>query len=97
MKRFDDPLDRLLRSAAQASPRPAGELPFAIQARVLAQSRSGLTDDAGFAVLKLLRRGLALAGALAVLTAAISLWEMHRNAADIWSVSDATVNVALIQ
>jgi hypothetical protein len=97
MKPFNDPLERLLRSAAQASGREIGDLPFAVQSRVLAGWRRGSAEDSGLAVLALLRRGLALTGALALLTVALSLWQMHRNASDVWAVSDTVINVALIQ
>jgi len=97
MKPLDDPLGRLLRSAAQGPTPAVGELPFATEARVLARWRSGLDEDAGSAVLALFRRGLALAGALAAITVAVSLWEMRHNAADVWAVSDAVINVASIQ
>jgi len=94
MKAFNDPLDRLLKSAAQAPPRPVGELPFATETRVLAAWRAGAAEDAGLALLSLFRRGLALAGALSVLTVALSLWIMHRDTSDVWAVSDPVINLA---
>jgi hypothetical protein len=94
MNAFTDPLDRLLKSAAQAPPRPVGELPFATEARVLAYWRGGAAEDPGVDLLALFRRGLALAGALSVLTVALSLWEMHRDTADVWAVSDPVINLA---
>ena len=94
MNAFDDPLDRLLRSAAQAPPRAAGELSFATEARVLAAWRAGAAGDPGVDLVALFRRGLALAGALSVLTVAVSLWEMRHDPADVWEVSDPVVNLA---
>ena len=94
MNAFNDPLDRLLRSAAQAPPRPTGELPFATEAGVLASWRAGMAGDAGPALLSLFRRGLALAGALSVLTVAVSLWMMHRDTSDVWAVSEPVINLA---
>jgi hypothetical protein len=97
MKPFDDPLDRLLRSAAQSPPRVLGALPFATETRVLTGWRSEQSEDSSLGLLHLFRRGLALAGALAALTVAVSLWEMSRSAKDVWAVSDTVINVASIQ
>jgi hypothetical protein len=97
MKPFTDALDRLLRSAAQAPSRAAGELPLRTAAGALAGWRGGESEESGFASLPLFRRGLVLAGALAAVTVAASLWEMSRDKADVWSVSDTVLNVASIQ
>jgi hypothetical protein len=94
MNAFHDPLDRLLKSAAQAPPRPVGELPFTVQTRVLAHWRGGVDEDAGVDILAVFRRGLVLAGALSVLTVAVSWWQMHRAPADVWEVSDPVINLA---
>jgi hypothetical protein len=94
MKAFNDPLDRLLKSAAQAPPRPVSELPFATETRVLACWRAGAAEDWGVDFLALFRRGLALAGAFSVLTVAVSLWEMRHDTTDVWEVSDPVINLA---
>ena len=94
MNAFNDPLDRLLRSAAQAPPRAAGELSFATEARVLAAWRAGAAGDPGVDLVALFRRGLALAGVLSVLTVALSLWMMHHDKSDVWAVSDPVINLA---
>ena len=94
MKAFTDPLDRLLRSAAQAPPRPAGELSLTTETRVLAAWQTGPAEDRWEDLLVVFRRGLALAGALSLLAVAVSLWEMHRAPANVWAVSDPVINLA---
>ncbi len=94
MKALSDPLDRLLQSAAHAPAPPAGELPYAIETRVLASWRAGSLDDTVRSLLPLFRRGLALAGVLSVLAVAISVWLMHRDTPDVWAGSDTLVNLA---
>ncbi len=93
MKASRDPLDRLLKSAAHAA-RPAGELSFAVETRVLASWRAGGLDDTVGALLPLFRRGLALAGVLSVLAVVLSLWLVHRDTPDVWAGSDTAVNLA---
>ena len=97
MKASNDPLDRLLRSAAKAPPQPAAGLSFATQARVLAAWRVGAVEDNDFDLLTLFRHGLALAGALSALMIAISLWEMQHDTADVWAVSDPVINLVSLQ
>ncbi len=94
MKASRDPLDRLLKSAAHAPARPAAELPYAVETRVLASWRAGGIDDTARALLPLFRGGLALAGVLSVLAVVLSLWLMHRDTPDVWAGSDTVVNLA---
>lgn len=97
MKPFPDPLDRLLNAAARAPSRPPDELPVRVVTRTLAAWRAPRLDESGLALLTLFRRGLALAGALAAVSVALSIWEMHRATPDIWNVPDTVFNVASLQ
>jgi hypothetical protein len=61
-----DPIDRLLAAAGRCPPRPLpGEMPGALEMRVLAQWRSAVAPDFLLPWMGLLRRGLAASLALA--------------------------------
>jgi hypothetical protein len=97
MNPLDHHLDRLFRAAAQA-PRPAPvEVPFAVECRVLAQWRQRPADTDVWNdllnFLPLLRRGFALACALALLSLAVSFWEME--GADVDSVEQEFTDSAI--
>lgn len=87
----NDPLDRLLRAAAQAeraSIEPSLAMPFGWETRVLAASRGGAPDLLAF--LPLLRRALAGAGAIAL--ACATLYFQEREVPDVYQY---TLNYSL--
>ncbi len=73
MKSGAPSLDRLLRSAATAPAAASAPLPFAVEARVLAAWREGSGESELMAVIRLLRRGFALASGIALVVAMGSL------------------------
>jgi hypothetical protein len=97
MSSMDKHLDRLLKAAAAAPMEAPQELPFAVEARVLAHWRASQTVDAGQGVLRLFRLGLACAGTLMVAAAVVSLIEIRQTSADQWDLPNATVNMALMR
>lgn len=96
MKPNPKPLDRLLRAAA-AVPQPApGELPFAVEARVLASWRARPAADDIWMLLPIFRRGLLAACALMVVALALSVQQWNRpDQTEEWEVPALVVNVAL--
>jgi len=99
MNVIDQRLDRLLRAAAQAPPRPRlSELPLPTMRQVLAQWRLSRSEGDGeslFAV-RLFRRGFAAACTLAAVIGVISLTQGPDIETDFWTVSNATVNLAAL-
>lgn len=74
MSQLNRQLERLLRSAAAAAPRPVVAVPFAVETRVLAAWRRGDAESELQSVLGLFRRGLAVACGVAALVAVVS-WQ----------------------
>lgn len=68
-----DPLDRLLRSAASAPERELPELDRGLENRVLAAVRAAQRAGDPTPLLRVLRLGLAMAGATAVFTVLLAL------------------------
>ena len=99
MSDINEQLDRLLRRAASA-PRPAADLvevPFPVQARVLAAWRAGRAEGGDLSgLLRWFRLGLACAGAVAALAVAVSWPAIPKDAADEITVS-ASADVAMLQ
>ena len=97
MKSISASLDRLLKAAA-AAPRPAvGELPFAVENRVLADWRSPLRERELPNLVPLFRRGLAFACVLMVAAMAVGLTQGRPSSAEDWASLDADVNMALMR
>lgn len=75
MSQLDRQLERLLRSAAAADPRPVdAAVPFVVETRVLAAWRRGDAESELQSVLGLFRRGLVVACGVAALVAVVS-WQ----------------------
>ena len=97
MNPIDQKLNRLLRAAAQAPPRPLpSEVPFATETRVLTQWRAGRSEGDGLGAVRLFRRGFAVACALAVVIGLVSLTQRPDPETDFWTLSNATVNLAAL-
>jgi hypothetical protein len=91
-------LDRLLRNASAARQAAPSEMPFAVEARVMAawrQSRGGVSDFA--AGLRLLRYGLGIACAVALVAVSLTWSGNQSEPDDIYAISNATANLALLQ
>ena len=93
MNAMDRTLARLLHAAARA-PVPPAELTFATEARILGhwQASAGMNDGAGGLVW--FRRGFALACALTIATAIISLTQTQPRSQDVWTLANAVVSSA---
>ncbi len=90
------PLERLFRAAAAAwPPAPAG-LPFATEARLLDAWRRGPVERDDADLLALFRRGLVLAGVLAVLAVVLSLNRMPGRSPDVLTTANAVANLAVL-
>lgn len=90
-----DPLERLLRAAAAAWPAEEPRLSFASEARILAGWRRGVeSDDADWLVV--FRRGLALAGIVALAVVALSVSHMPGRSADVFTTANAVANLAIL-
>ena len=97
MNSIDRRLDRLLRAAAQAPPRPLpSALPFATESRVLARWRATQPEGESLGALLLFRRGFAVACALAAVIGLVSLTHGPDADTDSWALSNVTVNLAML-
>lgn len=97
MNSIDQRLNRLLRAAALAPPRPLpSALPFATENRVLARWRAGQSEGESFGAVRLFRRGFAVACALAAVMGLVSLTQTPDTETDFWTLSNATVNLAAL-
>lgn len=94
-------LDRLLRSAAAAPRAAEASMPYAVEARVLSAWRhrgdSTLASAEFAAGLRLLRYGLGLACAVALVTVSVTWSGTQNEADDIYAISNATANLALLR
>jgi len=93
MNSMNRDLDRLLRAAATAPEPEPQALPFAVEARVLAQWRRGGAPDAWFSVLPVLRRGLACACVLTLAVLALSLRQINQTPNDELAFPGVVVNL----
>jgi hypothetical protein len=94
MKRIDDCLNRLLRSAARAPQRELSALSWATEMRVLAGWRAGQCGADDSALLGMLRRGLAFACALMLISLTLALTHVTRSSDTVWSDPSALVTLA---
>ena len=91
-------LDRLLRNAANAKRPAEAPLPFVIEARTLAAWRARGTSGSEFAAgLRLLRYGLGGACAVALVTVSLSWRGTQSDTDDLYAISNATANVAMLR
>jgi len=97
MNAIDQQLNRLLRAAAQAPPRPLpSTVPAATETRVLAQWRADRSEVESLGAVLLFRRGFAVACALAAVIGLVSLTQDTDTETDFWTLSNATVNLAAL-
>lgn len=94
MKRIDDCLNRLLRSAARAPNRDLPGLGWAAETRVLAGWRANLAPADDAMLLILFRRGLAFACALMLVSLTLSVAQVSRSAETVWTDPSAIVTLA---
>ena len=87
----NDPIERLLRSAAIAAPEAGAEMPYGFDTRVVAQWRAGWPSDHA-AIATMLRRVMLLAFALIVLAGAGTYREWHGDeSADEYAIADSAI------
>jgi hypothetical protein len=96
MKAHDRQLQRLLEAAACVTSPPTGDVPFALEARLLAAWRSRPTPDEGVALLHLVRQGLAWACALMLVSTALSYFQWQRQGVDEWTYARSFARITLI-
>jgi hypothetical protein len=97
MNSGNDPLDRLLKSAARA-PRPeTGAARFALEARVLGGWRAAAPADNGDYLIAWLRRAAICACVLALASLAwnYEVFAGHRSGGDELAVADATMRTGV--
>ena len=97
MKNSGDPLDRLLQAAARAPRGGVGEPAPGLESRCLAAWRSARDNDDSALLLPWLRRALAGAVALVLLSAAWNLSAAWQRPATEVFFEDAAVQIALNQ
>ena len=92
-------LERLLRSAAAARPSTADDaLAYAVEARVLSAWRRRGTAGSDFAsALRLLRYGLGIACCVALVAVSVTWHGTQQESDDIYAISNATDNIALLR
>jgi hypothetical protein len=96
MNSGNDPLDRLLKSAARAPRAETGAARFALEARVLGGWRAAQTDSTDFLLAWLRRAAIcACVVALASLAWNYSVPAGSRNGGDELSVADATMRTGV--
>ena len=90
-------LDRLLRSASAAKLPAAAAMPYAVEARTLAAWRARGGAGSEFAAgLRLLRYGLGVACAVALVTVSLSWRSTQTDTDDLYAISNATANLAML-
>ncbi|MBK9139796.1 MAG: hypothetical protein IPM17_13690 [Verrucomicrobia bacterium] len=94
MKRREACLNRLLRAAARAPQREVPALSWATETRVLAAWRANRAAGDDTALLNVLRRGLAFACALMLISLTLSLTQVSRSADPVWNDPSALVTLA---
>ncbi len=99
MNDLNGQLERLLRSAAAArSSTPEVVLPYSVEARVLAAWRfRGNSSPDLAAAFRLLRLGLGIACAVALVAVSISWRTTQPEVDDVYAISNATDNLALLR
>jgi hypothetical protein len=95
MKDGGDPLDRLFRAAARATRPETAGASAAVEARVLSAWRAGAIGDFGAMLVFWLRRAVAMACVLVLLSAAWSLRQAAETTVDAASLADSAVQMAL--
>jgi hypothetical protein len=95
MNWIDDSLDRLLRTAAMAPKEHPGELPFPVEAHLLARWRLCHSQGLSPWLLRWLRIGLACACLLMLAAFLISRQQMNWNPEEELTMPSAVVNLAL--
>jgi hypothetical protein len=95
MNSIDQHLDRLLRAAAAAPAKQPGELPFAVEGRVLGQWRTLRSQAPSPWLLPWLRIGLACACLVTLTACLLSLQRLNRSSEEEWTMPSAVVNLAL--
>lgn len=90
MKRMDEFLNRLLRTAAKAPPRELPTLGWATETRVLGAWRSSRDGADDVALFRILRQGLVCACAITLLSLTLALTQ--RGGESFWNDPSAVVN-----
>ncbi|MEJ0000327.1 MAG: hypothetical protein WDO13_14910 [Verrucomicrobiota bacterium] len=97
MNPLDNQLDRLLRAARQAAAPEIAPPPFGLETRVLAAWREASTAPASFWDMKLLVRGMILAGVIMAVSfipaLTVSSGASGSEFADVLQLTDSTVAV----
>jgi hypothetical protein len=99
MKPIDEQLSRLLRAAAAAPQELPDTLPFAVEARVLANWRAMAAqgEPLPLPLLPVFRRGLACACVLMVVALVFGVSQMRQLTRDNWPTSSEMVNLVWMQ
>ena len=95
MNPIDDQLDRLFRAAAQVRSGAVSEAPFGLETRALAAWRTARSTETGFWDMRLLVRGLMVAGmimAISFLPVLNSSESTSNPFADYLQLTDSTVS-----
>ncbi len=93
MKATDHHLERLLKAAAAAPPRPMLAPPSSLKARVLAHWRSSHAQPQWFEMLAMLRRGLRWVFVLALVTVGAAVVEIKLSTPHEWSFANTLVSM----
>jgi len=91
---MDDALKRLLRAASSGTAPELGEPSLPHKQRVMAAWRARRSSPAWYECLDLLRRGLVLAGAGAVVLALVSVSQIRPVSPGAWDYVDAVANLS---
>jgi hypothetical protein len=93
MNRADDQLDRLFRAAAQARPGGADSPAFGLETRTMAAWRAAESGERGFWDMRLLVRGLIVAGLITAFSFLPALSSNNTSSpfADFLQLADSTV------
>jgi hypothetical protein len=98
MKPLDDQLNRLLKSASAAPPRPApGEAPFPLEARVLGEWRGLARGDSGEFLVVWFRRAAICGCTLALASLAWTYHESASPASGEMAIADSAMNMGVEQ
>ena len=97
MRRSDELMHRLFKTAAQATPWTPSAPAFALEARLLAALRASRPVNDGRELLPVLRIGLGLASILTAVIIAFSLREMAKQPAAELVLPNAALNLSLTQ
>jgi hypothetical protein len=95
MKSSNDPLDRLLRSAAAAPGRAPGEAPFPLEARVLASWRAQASDNTADFLVPWFRRAALCSCVLALASLAFTYHGRVNSSGGEMAVADSAMNMGV--